>query len=206
MVTSNKNLMAQAREALSGRWGLAVGVYFIYILFVVATEIPGLLIKNPLSSLIGFVLILLIGGVFALGLANFDLAIARKKDANVQMVFSGFERFGRATGLFLLMMFLVFLWTLLLIIPGIIAAISYAMAFYIMSDNPNVGLWEALDKSKKMMKGYKWKYFCLCLRFLGWILLGILTLGIGLLWVIPYMAVSCANFYNDLKANSTEVQ
>ena len=61
---------------------------------------------------------------------------------------------------------------------------------------------DAIDKSKKMMDGYKWKYFCLVLRFLGWALLCILTLGIGFLWLIPYMQVSMAKFYDDVKANT----
>jgi uncharacterized membrane protein len=86
----------------------------------------------------------------------------------------------------------------------IIAALSYGLAFFLMADNPKIGIMEALKKSKKMMYGHKWKYFCLGLRFLGWILLSILTLGIGLLWVAPYMYVSYAKFYEDVKANYVE--
>jgi len=57
-----------------------------------------------------------------------------------------------------------------------------------------------------MMYGYKWKYFCLGLRFIGWFLLGILSLGIGFLWIMPYMSISFAKFYDDVKANSVEGQ
>jgi uncharacterized membrane protein len=100
------------------------------------------------------------------------------------------------------MILFILLWTLLLIIPGIIAAISYSMTFYILADDNSIGAMDAIDKSKKMMDGYKWKYFCLGLRFLGWALLCILTLGIGFLWLMPYMQVSMAKFYDDVKANS----
>jgi len=196
MVTTNKNLMAQAREALSGRWGLAVGTFFVYML------IAG--IVSGVCSPYGSVVVLLAVGAFALGIATFSLALARKQDAKFEMIFSGFSNFLKALGLYLLIFLFTILWTLLLIIPGIIAAFSYSQAFYIMADDPSVGAMEAIDRSKKMMDGYKWKYFCLNLRFIGWALLCILTLGIGFLWLIPYMQVSYAKFYDDVKANAAQ--
>jgi uncharacterized membrane protein len=95
----------------------------------------------------------------------------------------------------------ILLWMLLLIIPGIIAALSYSMTFYIIADDETMDAMEAIDKSKAMMDGYKWKYFCLALRFVGWALLCILTLGIGFFWLMPYMQVTNAKFYEDVKAN-----
>jgi uncharacterized membrane protein len=197
MVTSNKDLMMQARESLSGRWGLAVGTFFVYGLIIMGmSSIP----------FFGGIISLLLGGAFALGIAIFNLAIARKENAKLEMIFSGFKRFGEALGLYLLIGIFTFLWMLLLIIPGIIASISYSLAFFILAENPNIGVMEAINKSKKMMYGYKWKYFCLGLRFLGWVLLGILSLGIGFLWIAPYMSVSFAKFYEDVKANYEGVE
>ena len=92
---------------------------------------------------------------------------------------------------------------LLLIVPAIIAAFSYSMVFYILADNPDISPTNALKKSKEMMMGYKWKIFFLGLSFLGWALLAILTLGIGLLWLMPYIQVSTINFYEDIKDNNT---
>ena len=207
MVTSNKDLMTRAREALSGRWGLAVGTFFVYMLIIAVfsgtwSRTYGLYTVQISSNLI----LLLVGGAFALGIANFSLAIARKEEAKFEMLFSGFKYYGKTLGLYLLMVLFVFLWMLLLIIPGIIAAISYSMAFFIMSDDPNIKAMDAINKSKKMMYGYKWKYFCLVLRFIGWILLGILSLGIGFLWIVPYIEISSAKFYEDVKANYVEIQ
>ena len=201
MVTSNKDLMTQAREALSGRWGLAVGTFFVYMLIMVALNNPLMRFVDIGYSIIisGNFILLLIGGALTLGATTFALAIARKEEAYLNMIFSGFNEFGKALGLYLLMVLFILLWMLLLIVPGIIAAISYSMAFFIMSDNPNIGVMEAIDKSKKMMYGYKWKIFCLGLRFIGWILLGFISLGIGFLWIIPYMYVSLAKFYEDIK-------
>ena len=206
MVTSNKDLMTQARKSLSGRWGLAVGTFFVYMLIMgglgnltYAFSSDGLKIAVNLIPL-------LLGGAFALGIVTFSLAIARDEDAKLEMIFSGFKYYIKTLGLFLLMMLFILLWMLLLIVPGIIAAISYSMAFFIMRDNPDIKAMEAIDASKKMMYGYKWKYFCLGLRFIGWIILGILSLGIGFLWIAPYMSISQAKFYDDVKANSVEIQ
>ena len=206
MVTSNKDLMTQARKSLSGRWGLAVGTFFVYMLIMgglgnlnYAFSSDGLKIAINLAPL-------LLGGAFALGVATFSLAIARDEDAKLEMIFSGFKYYIKTLGLFLLMMLFILLWMLLLIVPGFIAAISYSMAFYIMRDNPDIKAMEAIDASKKMMYGYKWKYFCLGFRFIGWIILGILSLGIGFLWIAPYMSISQAKFYDDVKANSVEIQ
>jgi len=206
MVTSNKDLMMQARESLSGRWGLAVGTFFVYMLIMCV--ISGTSSSASLGNLkfVGNIATLLLGGAFALGVATFSLAIARNEEAKLEMIFYGFKYYVKTLGLYLLMVLFVLLWMLLLIVPGIIAAISYSMAFYIMHDDPNIGAMEAIDKSKKMMYGYKWKYFCLGLRFIGWCLLGIISAGIGFLWIMPYISISIAKFYDDVKANSIEVQ
>ena len=90
---------------------------------------------------------------------------------------------------------------LFLFIAGIIAAIAYSQTFYILAEDDTIGSMEALRKSKEMMNGYKWKYFCLGLRFIGWVLVCVLTLGIGVLWLSPYIQVSYAKFYEDLKTN-----
>ena len=97
-------------------------------------------------------------------------------------------------------MILIFLlWSLLLIIPGIVAAYRYSMAFYILNDNPEMSAKAALDESKRMMAGYKGKLFCLQLSFIGWGFLCLFTLGIGYLWLTPYIQTSMAYFYQNLK-------
>jgi uncharacterized membrane protein len=189
--TENSVLMAQARESLNGKWRLAIGTSIVYLL---------VLIPIQLIPFLGFIASILIAGPMAVGLAIFALSISRNKDARVGQLFEGFEKFGASVGAYLLQMIFVILWMLLLIIPGIIAALSYALTFYIIAENDSIGPLEAITKSKEMMQGNKWKLFCLGCRFLGWALLCILTLGIGLLWLIPYMMVSFAKFYDDVKS------
>jgi uncharacterized membrane protein len=183
----NRKLMAMARESLSGKWGLAVGTFLVFGLIIAAAGSNG-------------IAVLLIGGPMLIGLAIFSLTIARNQDAKLEQIFEGFKKnFGTALVAYLLKAIFVFLWTLLLIIPGIIAAISYSQVFYILAENDSISGTDALKKSKEMMYGYKWKYFCLRLRFIGWFLLCILTLGVGFLWFTPYITISCANFYDDIK-------
>jgi len=188
MTTENRKLMQMASESLEGKWGLAIGSFLVYLLII------GGLGAIPAAPL-------LVGGPFALGVAMFTLSISRKEDARIEQIFHGFQNFGNSLAAYLLMTLIVLLWALLLIIPGIIAAFSYSMTFFIMADEPAIGPMEALEKSKKMMNGYKWKLFCLNLRFIGWFLLCLLTLGIGFIFLTPYIYVSHAKFYEDLKAN-----
>lgn len=193
MKTENVVLMKMARESLKGKWGLAIGTFVVYLIIVGA--IQGIAHLAPIVGLIA----LIIGGPFALGISLFSLSLSRNQEAKLEQIFKGFNYFGNTLGTYLLMVLIILLWTLLLIVPGIIAALSYSMTFFIMVDDNSIGGMEALNKSKKMMNGYKWKFFCLGLRFFGWALLCILTLGIGFLWLMPYMYVSMAKFYDDIK-------
>jgi uncharacterized membrane protein len=136
-----------------------------------------------------------------LGISIFSLSISRNQEARLEQIFDGFNNFGTALGAYLLMILFIILWMLLLIIPGIIAALSYSMTFYILADDKTIPAMDAIDKSKAMMDGYKWKLFCMGLRFFLLALLCILTLGIGFLWLFPYMQVSAAKFYDDIKGN-----
>ena len=191
MKTENKVLMQQARETLKGKWGSAIGGFVVYCLIVsLIGAVPG----------IGQVASIFIVGPMAGGLAIFALALSRKQEAKVEQIFQGFNRFAVYLGAYWLMILYVVLWSLLLIIPGIIVAYGYSMVFFILADDSSIGISEALQKSKTMMMGHKWKYFCLGWRFFGWMLLCFLSLGIGFLWLMPYMQISFAKFYEDLKA------
>ena len=193
MKTENLVLMQMARKSLKGKWGLAIGTFVVYMLIIGAIQATTEFF--PLAGL----LLLAISGPMALGIAIFSINISRNQDARLEQIFQGFNNFNTSLGAYLLMLLFTLLWTLLLIIPGIIAVLSYSMTFYILADDNSIGAMEAIDKSKKMMDGYKWKYFCLGLRFIGWSLLCILTLGIGFLWLLPYMQVSMVKFYDDIK-------
>lgn len=99
---------------------------------------------------------------------------------------------------FLMYLFTV-LWTLLLVIPGIIKGLAYSMTPYILKDYPELSANQAINLSQKMMKGHKFDLFYLELSFIGWLFLGIFTLGIGYIWLVPYMYTTFAAFYQDVK-------
>lgn len=197
MKTENAVLMQMARKSLKNKWGLAIGACVVY--FVILSVIQ-------IIPVAGVVATIIIAGPMSLGLVIFYLSISRDQDAKLEQLFKGFNHFGPALVTYLLVSLFTFLWTLLLIVPGIIASFSYSMSLYILADDPSISGREAIRKSKEIMNGNKGKLFCLCMRFLGWFLLGILSLGIGFLWIAPYMQTSIANFYNDLKKDSIEPQ
>ena len=139
----------------------------------------------------------LVGAAVELGHCSYYIDLCKNNEPSFDMLFSRFRIFLKALGLRFFMGLFIALWTLLFVIPGIIAGYRYAMAPYIMAQDPNVGIREAVNRSKEMMQGRKWKLFCLHFSFLGWALLSIFTLGIGLLWLSPYMAAAEAAFYLD---------
>ena len=188
--TENKILMTRARESLKGQWGLAIGTFFLFFLIVAGVQaIP----------LIGSLIMLFIYGSMAIGIGGFSLSLSRNQKTKTSEIFDGFQKFGVGLGAYFLTTIFIFLWMILLIIPGFIASLSYSMTFFIIADNDSIGALEAIRKSKEMMKGNKWKLFCLWFRFSGWLILCILSLGIGFLWIMPYMGISFAKFYDDLK-------
>jgi uncharacterized membrane protein len=189
--TPNEELTHRAREALRGKWGLSIAAFVVYLL--ISSALSGVYPKA--SGLIS----LIITGPFTLGLSMFFLEIVRGATPPFSRVFEGFQRFPTAMGAYVLMVVFIVLWSLLLIVPGIIAALSYSMTWYILVDDDRVGPMEAIRRSKEMMDGHKGRLFLLLLRFFGWALLCILTLGIGFLWLVPYINASMAAFYEDLR-------
>ncbi len=142
----------------------------------------------------------LIAGPMAVGLCSVFLAVARGAPAEVGRLFDGWGRFLAALGAHVLMTLFVFLWSLLLIVPGLVAWYAYAMTFFVLADDPAAGPRQAIARSKEMMRGRKWDLFCLHWRFVGWALLGVLTCGVGFLWMMPYLYTTLAHFYEDARS------
>ena len=151
-----------------------------------------------LSVVVGIygVVVLIIGGAVRQGLCQFNINLIKKDaPAEFNVLFSKFSNLGKCLLLNLAMWLLIFAWSLLLIIPGIIAAYRYAMAPYIMAQNPDIGVMDAIGQSKELMRGHKGRLFWLSLTFIGWVLRSVLTFGIGFLWLNPYMEAAQAAFY-----------
>lgn len=141
---------------------------------------------------------LIVTSLFTFGIIDTFVKISRNEDVTWKNVFSKTNLFISFIVLSFLVSLFVTLWTLLLIIPGIIAAFSYTLVYYVKLDNPEIGYLDAIKKSKELMKGHKWEYFLLNLSFIGWILLVPFTLGILAFWLVPYISVTQCNFYNRI--------
>ena len=139
-----------------------------------------------------------IGSFVSLGLIQYNLDLIDGRDAEFSQIFSQAPMFGKAFWLRLRMSIFTFLWTLLLIIPGIIKSYAYSMSGFILTENPEMTAKEAMQVSEKMMVGNKWRLFCLQISFIGWQLLCVLSLGIGFLWLTPYMNAATAAFYDEI--------
>lgn len=194
----NAELTRRARTALRGNWGLGVGVFLIHLVMTQA-------ISN-LVPVIGPFIVLFITAPLTLGFAILFLNVARDNQPEVGQLFAGFSNYWPSLGVYFLTTIFVFLWMLLLIIPGIIASIAYSQSYYLLADHPNLSPSDAIDSSKVLMKGHKGQYFLLGFRFLGWMLLSILTLGIGLLWVVPYMQATYSEFYLELRRHQKKAE
>ena len=157
---------------------------------------------NGTSGLMTLVNILLIMPL-SVGYANAmrKLLVTRDVELVPTAFHIAFENYWHKVWTMLWMSILIGLWSLLLLIPGIIKAFSYAMTPYIIEEYPELSSTEAIHRSRMMMRGHKFDLFWLELSFIGWGFLCLLTAGIGFFWLIPYMETSIAAFYEEVKAD-----
>lgn len=222
-----KEIRRIARENLKGNWGISVGVTLVAALLggmvtgggggsgfkideaamenlpPVAWQI--LIPIVSLAALLGLVTFI-IGGVVELGHAKFLLKQCKREQLQFADLFSQFNRFGTGFAQQFLRGLYVALWALLLVVPGIIKALSYSMTPFILEDHPEMTASQAITASRTLMDGHKWEYFCLSLSFIGWQILAALTMGIGFLFVNPYQNAAAAVFYQNISGQRAETK
>jgi len=201
-IQPNSVLRACSRKQLQGVWLQMAMAFLVFYLIVfpptIIFPVVGQFYNQTIGSFFSIV-VSIIAGPFVLGFVGYFIKRVRDEEISIGNIFSGFKRFIPSVMLMFFMYLFICLWSILLVIPGLIKAFSYSMAFFIMYDDPEIKPLEALKKSQKMMKGYKGKLFILFLSFFGWIILTAFTMGIGYLWLAPYVYLSVANFYENLK-------
>lgn len=158
---------------------------------------------SPLSS-IGTLAVLVLSGPLMVGVAHYFLHVADRNNPQLNDLFGEFKNFGNTFVLYVLTTLFTCLWTMLFIIPGIVAAISYSMAPYIVAEHPEIKASDAIRMSKQMMQGHKGDYFILQISFIGWGLLCLLTCGIGFLFLEPYISAANAEFFNEVSGKNVE--
>lgn len=175
-----------ARAKLSGK------VWTVFAALLVAA-----LIGEAGSIVLGIGVIITMPAMIV-GSAMFCISVWREEEVEFGKIFRGFDNLGRNIGGILLMGIFTWLWSLLFVIPGIIKALAYSMAPYIMADT-NCTAGEAIKKSMAITKGHKGKIFVMSLSFFWWYLLCAITFGLAYIYVGPYMAISYAGLYDELK-------
>jgi uncharacterized membrane protein len=199
---SSYNIRRASRQSLAGNWKNAI---ITSLLFAAVTILPAmfaiLLFGEDFGKAVGNLYALLVGGPFCFGISYFFLKLFRKQETKPSDVFYGFDFFIKAFLLYVVTTIFIILWTLLLIIPGIVAAYRYRLAFLVLIDNPNLSTMEAINESKRLMSGNKGKLFFLDLSFIGWALLSCLTFGIGFIALLPYVYTATVVFYELCNGN-----
>ena len=183
-------LKSRAKQTMSGNMGMLI------VCMVIVSALTGVCSVIPY---VGSIASICITGPLTLGSAYVYLNLTIGYAPDVNVLFSGFKRFTDTLVLTLLIGVFTFLWSLLLVVPGIIKAISYSQAYYILAEYPEMSGKEALDASIEMMDGHKMDYFVLMLSFIPWMLLCTVTCGIAMLYVGPYMNATFVNFYEAIK-------
>lgn len=209
-----------ARQRLRGKWGLSLAVSLVAAIFgcyggisinlsadsfeqlaslsgsTISIEwlTAALNVFGPIISLFALAQLVL-GGAVQVGLCCYYNRLIRNEAAEFADLFSRFALLGKALLLSLYTGLLVFLWSLLFIIPGIVAGYRYSLAFYLLCDHPEYSVRQCVNESKRLMAGHKGRLFSLQLSFIGWALLSALTLGIGNLWLNPYISAATSAFY-----------
>lgn len=200
----NVQIRQETREILRGKWLAGVAITLIFGILMLLTGAFSVFTLNDevIFSLLTILTAIVIGYPLQLGFTMVWLKVARHNShPEVKDLFGAFNRryHRSAMGTLLLMQIYTLLWSLLLVIPGIIKSIEYAMTPFIIADEPELGCNEAIEKSMAMMQGHRWQLFKMYLGMIGWMILGVFTCYIAWLWIIPYYQTAYAKFYLALK-------
>ena len=182
-------MKALAKQALSSRYWLCVGMGVLYALLLAATSPTG-------------IAVIVLSGPLLAGYAAFCVRLQSGAEVTAGTMFTEglSQNFGRKVGAYWWRELLTFLWSLLFVIPGIVKSYAYALQPYLLADCPNVRYDDSLRLSERMMRGHKWELFVLQLSFIGWGLLSAVTCG--LVWALyagPYYNQTVAQFYLEVR-------
>ncbi|MBQ6448315.1 MAG: DUF975 family protein [Bacillus sp. (in: Bacteria)] len=208
-----------ARQSLKGEWGKVVGLTFLYLVLSAGINLSIEIYASggfinwlnqeytpPLASILTAIISVILIPL-SIAIVWFYLDLVREKNAEISQVFTIYTDVKvmlKVIGASIMVGIFTFLWSLLLIIPGIIKGLAYSQTFMLLKDHPEYSIFEAITESRRRMHGYKWKYFLLNLSFIGWGILCLISLGIGFLWLTPYVYASNATFYQNLIADTDE--
>ena len=196
-----------AKQELKGNWKVPVLVTLVYTLIIGIISLVGQNKNEAVtfaSSLYSILTILISGMMEMAFICYFFNFISTKSETKFEYFISSLNRWKDGILGTLWFSLWVFLWSLLFLIPGIVKAYSYKFTLYILAENPGISVRQAMNISKELTKGHKADLFVLDLSFIGWGFLCLLTLGIGFLWLTPYMYTATIHAYQDIKQSALD--
>ncbi len=202
---SNIDLIKDSVEILSGKWSDVIPTFFFY---AIIAQVSG----DFLKLYLGFGLFQ--GGLFdvmyfaltapmSVGIIIYSLAIVNGKEFSFNQIFKPYDDYLKTLGLVFVLVLMIIGGFILFIIPGIIISLIYSMSLYVLAEEPEISIINALKKSSELTQGFRTKLFLLGLIYSGLAILSIFTLFIGLIWLMPLFGITSANFYNELKRNQS---
>lgn len=204
------NIKERAKLLVEGNmwnfWKPVMISFGISIGFVLILSVLNISDESLLGQILNFVFSMLLTPL-TIGITRYNLNIVRGKKNDIKNIFEPYKDYKfvlMVIGLGFLIEVITTIGTLLLIVPGIIAAIALSMCYYLVADKKTKGIKNTLKKSYDMMNGHKMDYFILEFSFLGWILVCLVTFGLALIYVLPYMTATYTLFYEDLKELTTK--
>lgn len=198
---TRKELKLKAKSQLQGNWGSAIfGVLIIFIIESCLNLLSGMVYSDSLWNLLITLITFIIYIPLCLGMATLFLKIARKEEVGYSDVFLGYKNIWKVIGVTILSSIIIFLGYICFVVPGIILSYMYSQIYFVLADNPNIGIVECLRQSREIMVNEKLNFFVLELSFILWMLLVVFTFGIASIYVIPYYETVLANFYIDIKS------
>ena len=202
---NNSEIINVTKEILKGKYKNVMLPFLLATLLIGLTQQQELYTYGYEDHGLSYVftigsLALFVQGPINIGLATYSLSIANEEDYSYSQIVIGFKYFFKALFLYLMFGISFLIGLIFLIIPGFIIALMFSQIFYIMAEDPQIGMIDAFKKSASLMKNKKFQLFGLGIRYFGLFILGIFTLGIWWLWLTPRMYVSFAIFYKELKA------
>jgi len=207
-----------ARQILSGKWkiailaGLIANLFFPLIEFTPSTHtsydcfrilffsipLKHWLFRFPPVAFMSAFIVGIVGSVLSVGYAGFNLELVDQRQPQLYTLLDPIACIPTVFCAQLIKAVLVLLGTMFFVVPGILILYNYSMTSYVQAEHPNLSAREALARSKELMRGNRWRLFCLHFSFLGWHILSALTLDIGKIFLVPYCAAAEATFYREL--------
>lgn len=189
------------QELRDRAWNSLSGKYWsLFVMLLVSAVISGVL--SGFTGGVGALLALPMKFALSIAFLNVSRILAEPQIESLFTVYR--DNLQKSFLVPLLQELFVFLWSILFVVPGIIMAYAYSMAIYVANDNPELSAMDAIRKSRELMDGHKWDLFVLDLSFIGWILLCLLTCGIGFFFLAPYIEMAHVEFYRELTEQTTE--